>query len=43
VLEAVKRAAPTNATVMLLGEAAWAEPWRTIHRNSPRNGSASCR
>jgi len=40
VLEAVKRAAPTNATVMLLGESGVGKELvaRTIHRNSPRNG-----
>ena len=39
-LEAVKRAAPTNATVMLLGESGVGKELvaRTIHRNSPRNG-----
>ncbi len=38
VLEAVKRAAPTNATVMLLGESGVGKELvaRTIHRNSPR-------
>ena len=40
VLEAVKRAAPTNATVLLLGESGVGKELvaRTIHRNSPRNG-----
>ena len=40
VLEAVKRAAPTNATVMLLGESGVGKELvaRTIHRNSPRAG-----
>jgi two-component system, NtrC family, nitrogen regulation response regulator NtrX len=40
VLDAVKRAAPTNATVMLLGESGVGKELvaRTIHRNSPRNG-----
>jgi two-component system nitrogen regulation response regulator NtrX len=40
VLEAVKRAAPTNATVMLLGESGVGKELvaRTIHRNSPRTG-----
>jgi two-component system nitrogen regulation response regulator NtrX len=40
VLEAVKRAAPTNATVMLLGESGVGKELvaRTIHRNSPRSG-----
>jgi two-component system nitrogen regulation response regulator NtrX len=40
VLEAVKKAAPTNATVMLLGESGVGKELvaRTIHRNSPRNG-----
>jgi len=38
VLEAVKRASPTNATVMLLGESGVGKELvaRTIHRNSPR-------
>ncbi len=38
VLDAVKRAAPTNATVMLLGESGVGKELvaRTIHRNSPR-------
>jgi two-component system nitrogen regulation response regulator NtrX len=38
VLEAVKRAAPTNATVLLLGESGVGKELvaRTIHRNSPR-------
>ena len=38
VLEAVRRAAPTNATVMLLGESGVGKELvaRTIHRNSPR-------
>ncbi|HVG55037.1 MAG TPA: sigma-54 dependent transcriptional regulator [Vicinamibacterales bacterium] len=38
VLEAVQRAAPTNATVMLLGESGVGKELvaRTIHRNSPR-------
>jgi two-component system nitrogen regulation response regulator NtrX len=37
-LEAVKRAAPTNATVMLLGESGVGKELvaRAIHRNSPR-------
>jgi two-component system nitrogen regulation response regulator NtrX len=40
VLEAVKRAAPTNATVMLLGESGVGKELvaRAIHRNSPRAG-----
>jgi two-component system nitrogen regulation response regulator NtrX len=40
VLEAVQRAAPTNATVMLLGESGVGKELvaRTIHRNSPRAG-----
>jgi two-component system nitrogen regulation response regulator NtrX len=40
VLEAVKRAAPTNATVMLLGESGVGKELvaRTIHRNSARAG-----
>ena len=40
VLEAVKRAAPTNATVMLLGESGVGKELvaRTIHRNSSRQG-----
>jgi two-component system, NtrC family, nitrogen regulation response regulator NtrX len=40
VLEAVKRAAPTNATVMLLGESGVGKELvaRTIHRNSARVG-----
>ena len=40
VLEAVKRAAPTTATVMLLGESGVGKELvaRTIHRNSPRAG-----
>src|SRR5687767_9588933 len=40
VLEAVKRAAPTNATVMLLGESGVGKELvaRTIHRNSSRAG-----
>jgi two-component system nitrogen regulation response regulator NtrX len=39
-LEAVKLAAPTNATVMLLGESGVGKELvaRTIHRNSPRAG-----
>jgi len=38
VLEAVTRAAPTNATVLLLGESGVGKELvaRTIHRNSPR-------
>ena len=38
VLDAVKRASPTNATVMLLGESGVGKELvaRTIHRNSPR-------
>src|SRR5262245_34601793 len=38
VLEAVTRAAPTNATVLLLGESGVGKAFvaRTIHRNSPR-------
>jgi two-component system nitrogen regulation response regulator NtrX len=38
VLEAVKRAAPTNATVLLLGESGVGKELvaRTIHKNSPR-------
>ena len=40
VLEAVKRTAPTNATVMLLGESGVGKELvaRTLHRNSPRAG-----
>src|SRR5713101_5967226 len=40
VLEAVKRAAPTNATVMLLGESGVGKELvaRTVHRNSTRAG-----
>jgi two-component system nitrogen regulation response regulator NtrX len=40
VLDSVKRAAPTNATVMLLGESGVGKELvaRTIHRNSPRAG-----
>jgi two-component system nitrogen regulation response regulator NtrX len=40
VLEAVQRSAPTNATVMLLGESGVGKELvaRTIHRNSPRAG-----
>lgn len=40
VLEAVKRASPTNATVMLLGESGVGKELvaRAIHRNSPRAG-----
>jgi two-component system nitrogen regulation response regulator NtrX len=40
VLEAVKRAAPTNATVMLLGESGVGKELvaRAVHRNSPRAG-----
>jgi two-component system nitrogen regulation response regulator NtrX len=40
VLEAVKRAAPTNATVLLLGESGVGKELvrATIHRNSPRAG-----
>jgi two-component system nitrogen regulation response regulator NtrX len=40
VLEAVQRAAPTNATVMLLGESGVGKELvaRTVHRNSPRAG-----
>src|SRR5438093_4476652 len=40
VLEALQRAAPTNATVMLLGESGVGKELvaRTIHRNSPRAG-----
>src|SRR5687767_3192944 len=40
VLEAVKRAAPTSATVLLLGESGVGKELvaRTIHRNSPRAG-----
>jgi two-component system nitrogen regulation response regulator NtrX len=40
VLESVKRAAPTNATVLLLGESGVGKELvaRTIHRNSPRAG-----
>jgi two-component system, NtrC family, nitrogen regulation response regulator NtrX len=38
VLESIKRAAPTNATVLLLGESGVGKELiaRTIHRNSPR-------
>src|SRR6476659_2377376 len=40
VLESVKKAAPTNATVLLLGESGVGKELvaRTIHRNSPRAG-----
>jgi len=40
VLEAVQRAAPTNATVLLLGESGVGKELvaRTVHRNSPRAG-----
>src|SRR6188508_1655280 len=40
VLESVQRAAPTNATVMLLGESGVGKELvaRTVHRNSPRAG-----
>jgi two-component system nitrogen regulation response regulator NtrX len=40
VLESVRRAAPTNATVLLLGESGVGKELvaRTIHRNSPRQG-----
>jgi two-component system nitrogen regulation response regulator NtrX len=40
VLEAVKRAAPTNATVMLLGDSGVGKELvaRAVHRNSPRAG-----
>ena len=40
VLDAVQRAAPTNATVLLLGESGVGKELvaRTIHRNSPRAG-----
>ena len=40
VLEAVRRAAPTNATVMLLGESGVGKELvaRTVHRNSSRAG-----
>jgi two-component system nitrogen regulation response regulator NtrX len=40
VLDAVRRAAPTNATVLLLGESGVGKELvaRTIHRNSPRAG-----
>src|SRR5215208_3972528 len=40
VLDAVRRASPTNATVMLLGESGVGKELvaRTIHRNSPRAG-----
>ena len=40
VLEAVRRAAPTSATVLLLGESGVGKELvaRTIHRNSPRAG-----
>ena len=40
VLDAVTRAAPTNATVLLLGESGVGKELvaRTIHRNSPRAG-----
>src|SRR5687768_12280392 len=40
VLEAVQRAAPTNATVLLLGESGVGKELiaRAIHRNSPRAG-----
>ena len=40
VLEAVRRSAPTNATVLLLGESGVGKELvaRTLHRNSPRAG-----
>src|SRR6188768_776421 len=40
VLESVRRASPTNATVLLLGESGSGKELvaRTIHRNSPRAG-----
>jgi two-component system, NtrC family, nitrogen regulation response regulator NtrX len=40
VLESIKKAAPTNATVLLLGESGVGKELiaRTIHRNSPRAG-----
>ena len=40
VLESVQRAAPTNATVLLLGESGVGKELvaRTVHRNSPRAG-----
>ena len=40
VLESVRRAAPTNATVLLLGESGVGKELvaRTVHRNSPRAG-----
>ena len=40
VLESVKRAAPTSATVLLLGESGVGKELvaRTVHRNSPRAG-----
>jgi len=40
VLDAVRRAAPTNATVLLLGESGVGKELvaRTVHRNSPRAG-----
>ena len=40
VLDSVKRAAPTNATVLLLGESGVGKELvaRTVHRNSPRAG-----
>ncbi len=40
VLDSVRRAAPTNATVLLLGESGVGKELvaRTIHRNSPRAG-----
>ena len=46
VLEAVKRAAPTNATVLLLGESGVGK--ELVARDHPpqqpaRDGSASCR
>jgi two-component system nitrogen regulation response regulator NtrX len=40
VLDAVRRAAPTNATVLLMGESGVGKELvaRTVHRNSPRAG-----
>ena len=45
VLAAIKRAAPTNATVLMLGESGVGKELvaRAIHRNSLRAASASCR